>query len=477
MDDTEFQGSDQARTALSTMMLEQDILPGADASYGLCKMIYVYHPLGLKMVEAPITLAFSQEREVSGVPEEVKNAFLDCWAHSVCNDRIADTMRQARIYGIATCAEVQKGVFSVFDPLVTAGSLVLNLDRLAPDFLKVKNVRVDNRTFTAEDCVVMMNEAPIYLQWTNSTFGYTGRSVYQRALYPMQTFLQSMITDNLVIQKAGVLVAKMKKVAAAVNRIMQTISGWKRNLLKEAKQYNVLQIEVDEEIETLNMQNTAEAVTTSRNNVLDNIAAACDMPSIILKSETLNEGFGEGTEDAKAIANYVNRFRKSMEPLYEFFVPRVQKAAWSEEFYEAFQNSNEEYKDIPFNVAFYEWQKNFEFLWPNLLTEPDSEKAKAAETRLDGVERVFNLLNASVSPTDRKQLVQWVMDSVNSEVNQILFPEPLILELDGDFEQAQPTELRGRESVSISDTEKDDAGPTSVADSAVSNLMDRKIRR
>jgi hypothetical protein len=441
------------RTALSALLLESDLLPGAEASYEACKLIYCYHPLGLKMVEAPITLAFSQEREVSGVPEPVKKAFNDAWSHSEANSRISDTMRQSRIYGIATCVEIEPGVYSVFDPLVTAGSLVLNLERLAPDFLKVKTVRVDGRTFTKEDAIVMMNEQPIYLAWTNSSFGYVGRSVYQRGLYLLQSFLQTMVTDNLVTQKAGVLVAKMKKVASAVTQVIQKLAGWKRNLLKEARTYNVLQIETDEEIDTLNMQNTAEATSTAREHILQNLAASCEMPSILLKSEVLNQGFGEGSEDAKVIANYVAEFRKKMEPLYQFFVPRIQKLAWSEEFYAAFIESDEgqDYKDIPYQTAFYEWVNNFEFLWPNLLTEPDSEKAKAAQTRLEGLEQVFNLLNGILSPDDRKNLVQWVMDNVNSEANQSLFPEPLILELDGDFAQPAPTEIR--ESIKTQDND------------------------
>ena len=31
---------------------------------------------------------------------------------------------------------------------------------------------------------ICLNEMPVYLGYTNSAFGYVGRSVYQRALFP-----------------------------------------------------------------------------------------------------------------------------------------------------------------------------------------------------------------------------------------------------------------------------------------------------
>ena len=429
-----------------------DIGVGSNISYAQCKEIYVYHPLGAKMVDAPINLAFSQDRVVKGVPDAVRNRFEKVWAESHAMNRIIDTVRQGRIYGVATCVEIEPGIYSVFDPLVTAGSFAQNLERLSPNFLKLDHATVDGRTFTAKDGVIFQNETPLYLQWSAASYGYTGRSVYLRALFPLKTFLQSMLGNAYVIQKAGVLVAKVTMLQSAITKIFSSAVAFKRRLLQMAGIGNVISIGDTDSIDTLDVQHSAEAIAASRENVLENIASAADMPAILLKNEVLNQGFGEGTEDAKAIANYVDRFRKSVEPLFEWFIPRIQDAAWTPEFYEAFQNDNQEWMEISYEQAFYMWQKDFIYEWPNLLTEPDSEKIKVPQARFESLEKVFNLLNATVSPEDRKELVRWVTETINSEGMRELFPEPLYLELDGDFDAPQPTELKAR----ISDREEDE---------------------
>ncbi len=49
----------------------QDIVPGQAPSYEACKTLYVYHPLGSRMVDKPLEMAMSQERilTVPGAPE------------------------------------------------------------------------------------------------------------------------------------------------------------------------------------------------------------------------------------------------------------------------------------------------------------------------------------------------------------------------------------------------------------------------
>jgi hypothetical protein len=61
------------------------------------------------------------------------------------------------------------------------------------------------------------------------------------------------------------------------------------------------------------------------------------MPAKILEEETFAEGFGEGTEDAKYIARFINRFRVSMNPRYQFFDKIVQYRAWNKDFYKTIQ--------------------------------------------------------------------------------------------------------------------------------------------
>src|SRR6185437_4378067 len=89
-------------TNLSEMLLRDDIDPADDPSYQLFKTIYVYHPLGQKMAEAPITQAQSRPRTVTvqNAPEEVVKAFTDEWGALQADSYIHNVHSLARVYGI-----------------------------------------------------------------------------------------------------------------------------------------------------------------------------------------------------------------------------------------------------------------------------------------------------------------------------------------------------------------------------------------
>jgi len=203
--------------SLVSLLMADDIQPGTDPSYQLCKTIYLYHPLGQKMAESPINLAQSQSRKVTvqNAPEEVTKAFVKEWADLSADQHIHNVMRLSRVYGLASlvlgCEEVpaeqpldmtkiwqQSLWFTALDPLNTAGSLVLSQVPTAPDFNKPVVVRVNGKVFHRSRYQVVFNESPVYLAYTSSAFGFVGRSVYQRALFPLKSFIRTMIADDMI---------------------------------------------------------------------------------------------------------------------------------------------------------------------------------------------------------------------------------------------------------------------------------------
>ena len=56
MGSIEINGS-QLGNALSELLLSTEIVPGDQPSYELCKTIWLYHPLGNKLVQSPIEMA------------------------------------------------------------------------------------------------------------------------------------------------------------------------------------------------------------------------------------------------------------------------------------------------------------------------------------------------------------------------------------------------------------------------------------
>lgn len=434
-------------TSLQRLLMSDQIEPGSEPSYQLCKETFIFHPLGRKMVEAPINVAMSQTREIAiqGLAgERAKKQFEDEWKALGVDKIIFNVKRQSRIYGVSSvvCGSVGTPTdrpinpkslpnvdiyFNVLDPLNTAGSLVLNQDPNSPDFQKAVAITVSGQAYHPSRSCVMLNEEPIYIAYSNSAFGYVGRSVYQRALFPMKSFVQSMITDDMVTRKAGLLVAIMKAAGSVTDRLMQGIAGVKRSLLKEAQTGNVISISEGESIETLNMNNTDTAMTTARKNILENCAAADDMPAIMLNSETFAQGLAEGTEDAKRVSQCGDRIRKEMQPLYDFFDNIVMHKAWSPAFYETLLADYPELKKLGFAGAFYQWKNSYTAEWPSLLEEPPSEKVKVDDVKLKAIIAMLEVMLPEVDPENKAILFQWAADNFNEL--SLLFQSPLNLDI------------------------------------------------
>ena len=128
----------------------------------------------------------------------------------------------------------------------------------------------------------------------------------------------------------------------------------------------MLSVGIDEDVTTLNMQNVDGAGTFARTNILKNIATGADMPAVLLENETLTEGFGEGSEDAKVIARWIERFRETMEPVYDWLDGIVQHRAWNKDFYTELQQTYpQEFGGMTFEAATSKWQNGFEARWPS----------------------------------------------------------------------------------------------------------------
>lgn len=445
---------------LMTILESKDIEPGTNVGYQTCKLLWEFHPLAAKMVEKPIRLALSKNRILSMdvEPKEILvEAFEREWQRLGCISHIRDAMFIARAYGASaiimgtedtpTTDEVDiwkladaRIYFNELDPLNLAGSIVTNQNPNAPDFQKPRNyITAAGQPYHPSRSVTTFNNTPIYLAFQPSGFGYTGRSVFQRALYPLKSFIQSMITDNLVSQKAGLVIAKLKPAGSIVNKLMQQSSGIKRTYLQQGSTGNVLSIDVEESIEAIDLTNTDTAMTTARDNIIANIAAASDVPALLLKDEALTSGFGEGTEDSKAIVQYIDSIREDMRQLFEFFDKIVMHRAWNKELFEAIQSEYPEvYGKLTYENAFYLWKDNFEARWPSLMEEPESEKVKVAEIKMRGLTELSRTLLPVADPENKGLIIQWLQDNINEMPD--MFKSTLNLDIDAivDYEPPEP---------------------------------------
>jgi hypothetical protein len=422
-------------------------MPGDALSYQTCKEIYLWHPLGARITEGPVSLALAQKRDIK-VPnspaERCTEAFQDEWKALGGDYLVHNLMTVSRIYGIASIALLVDGMkstdpidywdlpdlnisFNILDPLNTSGSLVLNQNPNAMDFMKYNQIAVSGIAFHPSRSVTVTNEKPIYLGYTTSAFGFVGRSAYQRALYPLKSYIKSLIADDLVETKVGVLVAKIKQPGNFVDNVMSWATSFKRAIVKEAETGNVISITPEEEIESLNMQNLEGPHVLARRNILENIANSVDMPVKLLTQESFAEGFGEGSEDAKAVARYMDRLRETMDPVYRFLDRICMHRAWTPGFFKALRKEYpEKYEDTTYREAFYDWVNSYQALWPSYLREPDSDQVKVDDVKMKAAISVYQILEFSFDPENKARLIQWVADAISN--NKLLYSSPLNLD-------------------------------------------------
>lgn len=436
--------------ALQSLLVAPDIVPGDTAGYELCKTIYLHHPHGSKIVDRPLVLATSKPRKLTvpgaaGDGTDLIEAFQKQWEADGCDEHLLNVGRLARIYGPATIGIIVKDddptqpldytklasatmSYSEWDPLNTAGSLVFNQDPNALDFQKTSGVRVNGLNYDRTRIVTLQHEKPIYIAYESSGYGYTGRSAYQRALLPLKQFINLMMANGMVALKAGVLIAKIQQPSSAVDRIMSNFVGQKRQIVKEAMTGNVISIAPDEEITAIDLQNVDDAINAVRRNIIEDIAAGAGMPAKLLLEDTFAVGFGEGSEDSKAIAQYLITVRAWLKPIYDFLDRCTMHRAWNEEYYAAIQQKYpEQYSDVPYAVAFADWQNAFLAEWPNLLEETDEEKATSEKVTLEAVVSTFQILEPLMPPSEKGKLVDWVMNNLNAKTH--LFSSPLELDV------------------------------------------------
>jgi hypothetical protein len=422
---------------LTNLLMAEPIVPGYPPSYQVCKTIYSYHPLGSILADASIKRAQAQNRIISVAKlgeERIVKQFEECWkrfAKVGATRLIRNLMNISRIYGVGSIGIGERGkdsmtpleldgiderkvFFNLLDPLNTAGSLVLNQDPNDPEFLKQGVLSVNGKPWHPSRTIAQLHEDPLYIEWSNSAFGFVGRSIYQRALYSLKTYLQIMVTTLWVSQKAGLLVANLKSPSSIIDNMMQTMGAWKRTQIQAGVTGNVLQVGIDEELSSLNLEHLEPALRLAKELCIKDIASATGMPASIIAQETLTEGFGEGTEDAKKEAAFLNEQREMMQPVYQYMDRIVQRLAWTPEFFETMKADYKEYRDVTYETALHEWIRAFEATWPNILLEPESEKAKTADVQFKAAVAFVETIGAQLDPENRARLFVWLAEQANA---------------------------------------------------------------
>lgn len=448
-------------SGLTDILGADQIVPGSQPSYQLCKQLWALHPLAGKIVEKPISLALGQKRKINvpcAIEDRLVKAFEKEWKKLRATRYIRDLAHVSRVYGVAALIygapdtptdepipgdglyKIPDLYINILDPLNTAGSMVTNQNPNAPDYQKqYMEITAAGQPYHKSRTITLFNGTPIYLDYQGSSFSFSGRSAFLRALFPLKSFIQTMIVNDMVSLKAGLLIAKMEQGGSVMNKVAAKISQWKRDLLQEGRTNNVLTIGVNEEIMSIDLTNTATAMETARDNIISDCAAATDTPAILLKDESFAKGLASGDQDMLAVVQHIDNIREELEPAHEFFDRIVMHRAWNPEFYAALQGEIEELKGKSYEAWFFEVRDLFVAEWPSLLEEPQFEIVKRNAEKLKAMTEVLKTLLPALDPANKARLVDWFVQAVND------MPEIFSGEMEFDpealasYEPPQPT--------------------------------------
>lgn len=445
----EIQLNTNLSSELSKILDSDEIQPGTDVGYELCKLLWQFHPLGGKLVEKPITMAMCKPRlySVETDPDErVVRQFEKVWKRMNMTERIKNLFFVSRCYGAGavgvgsdgtSCKEPlptfglqEEDVYiNVWDPLNAAGSMVTDQNPNSRHFQQAnKTLKISGKQWHHSRTLKIFNGTPIYLEYQNSTFGFTGRSVFQRVLYPMKSYVGTMTANDLVSQKAGVMVAKTAQNGSMISGIMAAAAKAKREIVKIARTGGVINIGTTDEIESLNLQNIDKALNAARDNIISDIASGSDVPAVLIKEEAFSQGWSDGKEDSKAISQYVDGVRETISPVIEYFEQLVQYIAWTEDFFNSLKN---DYPDIiteDYQTTFYQWRREFTAKWQELVEEsPDKHRESDSKVVQQAV-ALFSAVSPQVDPVNRANLADWLSNVANG--TKTYGDVPLIIDMD-----------------------------------------------
>lgn len=472
----EIQLNSNMGAGLAEILQGDEIKPGDDAGYDLCKLLWQFHPLGGKLVEKPINMAMCKPRQynVETDPDErVVRQFSDTWERLNINEHIKNFFFISRCYGAAAigvgtvnhaCSQplTQFGLqeedvyINVWDPLNTAGSMVTDQNPNSRFFQKPNNtLKISGKSWHPSRTLKIFHGTPIYLKFQNSTFGFTGRSVFQRVLYPMKSYIGTMEANDLVSQKAGVLVAKTVQNGSIMNGIKQMASSAKRAMVKIARTGGVISIGDKDSIESLNLQNIDGALNAARDNIISDIASGSDVPAILIKEEAFSKGWSDGAEDSKAISQYIDGVRQQIEPVVDYFEKLVQYIAWNEDFFTALKG---DYPDIiteDYKTTFYQWRREFTATWQELVEESPDKRRESDSKVIQQATALYTGMSPTLDPENRAVLAEWLAAIVSG--TQTYGDMPLIINVDSLANYTPPTPPERQDEVSQPGGEKEEA--------------------
>lgn len=379
-------------------------------TYQQCIDIYTGWALGNRIVTSLPNFALSVNRKISfgDYPKE----FIDRFNETAENLNLRNELKQLcyniRIFGasalfVNTGNDYAKPLTSDIirtapnirliqaTPLITSGIKIdinpLSLTYMQPVLAMVNSTQVDLSRF-----IFVNNNEPIYQQFTESTFGYTGRSVFENMIDIIKYWNRSCIALQRIASKAGGVIVKHRGGNIVTSFLVDSTNKF-LNLIRNLSNDGVASINLGDDIELFNLNGTAEVslILDKFNSIIQ--LALSDTPTAILLDERLAKGFGNGEEDFKALLIAVESYRETtLKPILKRLDKIVLARAFDDDFLAQMQQKySKDLSSLTFDELRLELERTFSYEWESLYPESEANVQDNLGRKLDNLLRLRSL--------------------------------------------------------------------------------------
>lgn len=384
----------------------QQILESDTVDYHLAQLIMRFHPVGHVLVNMPIDKAIAAGRDITiqAAPQMAIDRFIEVFSQYNGDKLAGDLLASAKAYGISSLivgqydTETQSPLnlstlsensfINVIDPLNMAGSGQRNQNPNQRTFLQAPSlVKVQGIDYHSSRCFTLYNpfENPLYLQFNSASFSYAPSSVYERVLYYLQLLLENDIALETGNKKVGAIVHKKAFAGqSTLDAANQSIKGFIKQKISSLFNGDATIIGKDDEITTVDLMHFSEALTATREAILDSIAMASSdgIPAAMLKGAMLGRGMSEGDNDKKKENECIIKHQLALTHIYKFIDTPIQRIAWNDaDFYKAIQSRHPEYKNVSHRAAISQWSNSFKWEWNPIDLPNEVERVEIAEKK------------------------------------------------------------------------------------------------
>lgn len=408
-------------------------------TYEQCIDIYTNWALGNRIVTALPNFALSVNRKISfgDYPKEIVDRFNETAENLNVRNELKQLCYNVRIFGasylfVNTGDDYQQSLTGDIvraaktirliqaTPLITSGSEI-DINPLSLTYMQPVRVKINSQDIHISRAIFANNNEPIYNKYVDSTYGYTGRSVFENMIDIIKYWNRSTIALQRIASKAGGVIVKHRGGNIVTSFLVDSTNKF-LNLIRNLSNDGVASINHGDEIELFNLNGTAEVslILDKFNSIVQ--LALSDTPTAILLDERFAKGFGNGEEDFKALLIAVESYRETtLKPILKKLDKIVLARAFDDDFLaEMQQQYAQDLAQYTLEELRYELERNFSYEWESLYPESEANVQDNLGRKLDNLLRLRSL-GANIA--DIQEIINSDDSIYQNEIN--LDSEPL----------------------------------------------------